>query len=51
MKKQSSTSKLHSFDTMSDAGMVVVTGYGQENVYFTFTDKNGNVCNGYCKCL
>lgn len=39
------------FDSLALAGMIRVTACGEENVYFEFSADNGEVYNGYCKCL
>ena len=41
---------LTEFDTMSDAGWITITEFGEENIYFTF-EVNGEIKKGYCKAL
>lgn len=39
------------FETLSDAGWVLITSIGSENLYFNFKTDTGEELAGYCKCL
>ena len=39
------------FETLSDAGWILITSIGSENLYFLFKSDSGEVLPGYCKCL
>jgi hypothetical protein len=39
------------FESMIDAGFVLITSIGSENLYFKFIAADGNLYDGYCKCL
>lgn len=39
------------FETLSDAGWILITSIGSENLYFNFKTDSGEVLPGYCKCL
>ena len=39
------------FERMADAGFVLITSIGSENLYFKFRDDDGEEYDGFCKCL
>lgn len=39
------------FDDIRDAGWILITEVGDENLYFQFRDNEGDVHTGYCKTL
>jgi hypothetical protein len=39
------------FERMSDAGWVLITSVGSENLYFKFHADGGEEYEGFCKCL
>jgi hypothetical protein len=39
------------FETLSEAGWIHVHACGSENVYFEWKSDDGEVLQGFCKCL
>lgn len=39
------------FDCIADAGWILITSIGAENLYFSVRTECGEVLPGWCKCL
>jgi hypothetical protein len=39
------------FDSVNDAGWVLIAEVGSENLHFFFKTDSGEILPGYCKCL